>query len=104
MLRDYNNGIKDDVRMFAGKEVEHTPAYGLQTLFLARNDLTYDQILENAVGVDAEAVYFGANRTFVNNLANQTLHVSRLLDAGYYVTIDYPVSYTHLTLPTICSV
>ena len=41
MLRDYNNGIKDDVRMFAGKEVEHTPAYGLQTLFLARNDLTY---------------------------------------------------------------
>jgi hypothetical protein len=90
MLRDYNNGIKDDVRMFAGKEVEHTPAYGLQTLFLARNDLTYDQILENAVGIDAEAVYFGANRTFVNNLANQTLHVSRLLDAGYYVTIDYP--------------
>ena len=61
MLRDYNTGVKDDVGMFSGKEVEHTPAYGLQTLFLARNDLTYDQIKELCVKVNAEAIYFGAN-------------------------------------------
>ncbi len=46
MLRDYNSGIKEDVGLFSGKEIEHTPAYGLQTLFLARNDLTYEQIKE----------------------------------------------------------
>ena len=89
MLRDYNSGIKDDVGLFSGKEVEHTPAYGLQTLFLARNDLTYDQIKELCVKVDAEAVYFGANRTFVNNLANQPTQINRLLEDGYFVTIDY---------------
>ena len=62
MLRDYKTGIKEGVGVFSGKEVEHTPAYGLQTLFLARNDLTYDQIKELCVKVNAEAVYYGANR------------------------------------------
>ena len=90
MLRDYNTGVKDDVGMFSGKEVEHTPAYGLQTLFLARNDLTYDQIKELCVKVNAEAIYFGANRKFVNNIANQPLQIHKLLNDGYFVTIDYP--------------
>ena len=44
MLRDYKSGVKNNVTVFSGIEVEHTPAYGKQTLFLARNDLTFDQI------------------------------------------------------------
>ena len=60
MLRDYETGTKDDVKVFAGLEVEHTPAFGKQTLFLARNDLTTEQIQELAVMADAEAIYFGA--------------------------------------------
>ena len=89
MIRDYTIGVSENVKVFSGKEVEHTPAYGLQTLFLARNDLTYDQIKELCVKVDAEAVYFGANRCFVNNLATHPMQVNRLLNDGYYVTIDY---------------
>ena len=89
MLRDYSTGVKEDVRVFSGKEIEHTPAYGLQTLFLARNDLTYEQIKDLCVMVNAEAVYYGANRTFLNNVANQPLQINRLLNDGYYVTIDY---------------
>ena len=89
MIRDYTIGVSENVKVFSGKEVEHTPAYGLQTLFLARNDLTYDQIKELCVKVDAEAVYFGANRCYVNNLANQPMQVNRLLNDGYFVTIDY---------------
>ncbi len=89
MIRDYTIGVSENVKVFSGKEVEHTPAYGLQTLFLARNDLTYDQIKELCVKVDAEAVYFGANRCFVNNLATQPMQVNRLLNDGYFVTIDY---------------
>ncbi len=89
MIRDYTIGVSENVKVFSGREVEHTPAYGLQTLFLARNDLTYDQIKELCVKVDAEAVYFGANRCYVNNLANQPMQVNRLLNDGYFVTIDY---------------
>ena len=46
MERTYKTGIKNNVKVFSGIEVEHTPAYGKQTLFLARNDLTFDQIQE----------------------------------------------------------
>ena len=60
MLRDYTTGYKEDVKVFSGIEIEHTPAYGKQTLFLARNDLTFDQILSLCVASNAEAVYFGA--------------------------------------------
>ena len=56
MERDYKTGIKDNINVFSGLEIEHTPAYGLQTLFLARNDLTFDQIQELAVMSNAEAV------------------------------------------------
>ena len=89
MLRNYETGVKDNVKVFSGLEVEHTPAFGKQTLFLARNDLTYEQIKELCVKVDAEAVYYGANRTYLNNVANQPLQINKLLTDGYFVTIDY---------------
>ena len=90
MLRDYKNGYFEDVRMSSGKEIEHTPAYGLQTLFLARNDLTLAQIEEQAVMVQAEAIYYGANRTYMHNHGMQLSQIIQLCDKGYYVTVDYP--------------
>ena len=90
MLRDYSTGYKDDVQVFSGLEVEHTPAYGKQTLFLARNDLTFDQIISLAVASDAEAIYFGANRTYMHSHAMQVAQIHQLLDRGYWVTVDYP--------------
>ena len=92
MDRDYKTGRSESVGVFSGLEVEHTPAYGKQTLFLARNDLFYDQIEELAKKVNAEAIYFGANRTFMPNHATQINQMIRLLRKGYYVTIDYPHS------------
>ena len=89
MLRDYKTGVSEDVGIFSGKEIEHTPAYGLQTLFLARNDLTFDQIIECAKSVKAKAIYYGANRTFLPHIANQVLQMEKLLKKGYWVTIDY---------------
>ena len=90
MLRDYKTGVKEDVGVFSGKEIEHTPAFGLQTLFLARNDLTFDQIQELAVMADAEAIYYGANRTYMHSHAMQVAQIHQLLDRGYWVTVDYP--------------
>lgn len=89
MDRDYKTGKSDSVGVFSGLEVEHTPAIGKQTLFLARNDLFFDEIVELAEKVKAEAIYFGANRTFMHNIVNQPQQIKRLLRKGYWCTIDY---------------
>ena len=90
MKREYKTGLKDDVKVFSGFEIEHTPAYGLQTLFLARNDLTFDQIQELAVLSNAEAIYYGANRSYIHSHFQQVLQVIKFIEHGYYVTVDYP--------------
>jgi hypothetical protein len=92
MDRDYKTGKSASVGVFSGLEIEHTPAYGLQTLFLARNDLTLEQITELAEMVNAKAIYYGANRSFMHNHGLQLSQIMNLMDAGYYVTIDYPHS------------
>ena len=93
MLRDYSTGFKEDVNVFSGIEIEHTPAYGKQTLFLARNDLTFDQIQSLAVAADAEAIYYGANRSYMHSHAMQLAQIHQLLDRGYWVTVDYPFEF-----------
>ena len=90
MDRIYKTGKSDSVGVFSGLEVEHTPAFGKQTLFLARNDLVFDEIEELANTVKAEAIYFGANRTFMPHIVTQLTQMMKLLDKGYWVTIDYP--------------
>ena len=90
MERDYKTGVKDNIKVFSGVEIEHTPAYGKQTLFLARNDLTFDQIQELAVLSNAEAIYYGANRSYIHSHFQQVLQVIKFLEHGYYVTVDYP--------------
>jgi hypothetical protein len=51
------------VKFFHGIEVEHTPAYGLMTLFVVgiRN---VDDILKYADRNDCEHIYLGANQSF----------------------------------------
>ena len=90
MDRDYKTGKSTDVGVFSGLEIEHTPAFGKQTLFLARNDLVFDQIEALAKNVKAEAIYFGANRTFMPHIVTQLTQMIKLMDKGYWVTIDYP--------------
>ena len=90
MERDYKTGVKDNIKVFSGVEIEHTPAYGKQTLFLARNDLTFDQIQELAVLSNAEAIYYGANRSYIHSYFQQVLQVIKFIEHGYYVTVDYP--------------
>ncbi len=48
MHRDYNSGHfgNESVKAFTGLEIEHTLAYGKQTLFLATNEFDTDQVLE----------------------------------------------------------
>lgn len=92
MHRDYNTGHfgNESVKAFTGLEIEHTLAYGKQTLFLATNEFNTDQVLELATLHGCEAVYYGANRTFQYNIGTHVFQMKKLLDNGYYVTIDYP--------------
>tara|TARA_A100000164_G_C21598939_1_gene626577 strand:- start:107 stop:652 length:546 start_codon:yes stop_codon:yes gene_type:complete len=92
MDRDYKTGKSKSVGVFSGLEIEHTPAYGKQTLFLARNDLTYDQIQSLCLRSRAEAVYFGANRCYVHGYMGQVTQMEKLVADGFYVTVDYPHS------------
>jgi len=92
MHRDYATGHFDntEVKVFTGIEIEHTIAYGKRTLFLATNDLSTDEVLELATINGCEAVYYGGNRTLNYRLESQIFQIKKLLDNGYYVTIDYP--------------
>jgi len=63
MKRNYSTGIKYTPIFFTGKEVEHTPAYGLKTLFVVdKQDAT--EIVEYARGYECSHVYLGANHSF----------------------------------------
>jgi hypothetical protein len=69
MKRDYNTGVEDNVNFFVGKEVEHTPAFGMLTLFVTGVH-TPDEV-QNAInahytlgGYPIEHIFFGANHSF----------------------------------------
>ena len=51
-----------------------------------------NQIVELAEKVSAEAIYFGANRTFMHNIVNTPQLIKKLMDKGYWCTIDYQYS------------
>jgi hypothetical protein len=66
MNRDYTSGTADNVVFFIGNEVEHTPAFGMKTLFV-----TGVQPVEAIEGVLAnnniQHIFFGANHSFNPN-------------------------------------
>jgi hypothetical protein len=61
MKRDYSDGVADNVIFFIGNEVEHTPAFGLRTLFVTGVQ-PVDAIALNLHG--CEHIFFGANHSF----------------------------------------
>ena len=86
----------ENVKWFLGKEVEHTPAFGMKTLFVVG--------IQDVVGIKeqyekhkCEHIYFGANHTFApESDADWTAWenmIKALLSAGYWCTLDYDVFY-----------
>ena len=61
MKRDYNSGEQDNVQFFTGVEVEHTPAFGMKTLFVTGVQ-TVEDIAAKLQG--CEHIFFGANHSF----------------------------------------
>ena len=93
MKRDYATGVSEEVIFFTGKEVEHTPAYGMDTLFVTGIQ-SIDAIALNLNG--ATHIFFGANHSFhpEDNLEWQRWEtmIQFFLDKKYLCSLDIPMS------------
>jgi len=93
MKRDYDTGVSDSVIFFTGKEVEHTPAYGMPTLFVTGVQ-PVEHIALNLQG--CEHIFFGANHSY--NPQNYDEHkawenmIRVFLEKDYLCSLDIPIS------------
>ena len=93
MKRDYTTGEADNVQFFIGIEVEHTPAYGLKTLFVTGIH-PVEHIALNLNG--AEHIFFGANHSFNPQTPEEWDQwqdmIQFFLDKEYLCSLDIPLS------------
>jgi hypothetical protein len=103
MNRDYATGTAEDIVFFTGKEIEHTSAYGMETLFVTGVQSPAEVIVlakQNKI----EHIYFGANQSFkptsIDVLEQWKLMISSLLKLGYWCTLDFDCKYAEDILET----
>ena len=64
MKRDYASGVDENVVYFTGFEVERTPAYDMDTLFVV-GCRPLEEVIAKAEETHADHIYLGANQSFV---------------------------------------
>jgi hypothetical protein len=83
-----------NVNFFLGKEVEKTPAFGKQTLFVVGVQ-SVDDIAEHIHGV--EHIFFGANHSFYPQTPTEwdwwSAMIVHFLKLGYVCSLDIPVTH-----------
>lgn len=84
------------VNYFTGKEVEHTPVYGMNTLFVV-GCRPFSEVLDQIEFHPVKHVYLGANGSFAPDEQWYTL-VDNLLDIGLWVTLDFDISHVEWIL------
>jgi len=106
MYRDYADGnTQDDVIFFIGNEVEHTPAYGMKTLFVtgvqstdAIEGILNEQNSYTDTTKHIKHIFFGANHSFnprFNNFEDWKAWdsmISHFLNNDYLCSLDIPLS------------
>jgi hypothetical protein len=94
MKRDYATGVSEEVIFFTGKEIEHTPAYGMDTLFVTGVQPT-EQITMR-LGSVGQHIFFGANHSFNPKSAEEWRAwenmIEHYLKMGYWCSLDIPLS------------
>ncbi len=94
MKRDYENGSYDGVVFFEGVEVEHTPAFGMHTLFVTGVQPTSE--ITSRLSYVGQHIFFGANHSFnpQDRLEWQRWEsmIQHYLDMGYLCSLDIPLS------------
>ena len=87
----------EDVKWFLGKEVEHTPAFGMKTLFVVG--------IQDVVGIkeeyekhECEHIFFGANHSYdpdkdsIEEYGEWEHMIKYFLKQGILCTLDVPYS------------
>jgi hypothetical protein len=95
MNRDYTSGTADNVVFFIGNEVEHTPAFGMKTLFVT--GVQPIEAIEGALANNnVKHIFFGANHSF--NPQGYDEHkqweemIFHFLKNKYLCSLDIPMS------------
>jgi hypothetical protein len=97
MKRDYKDGVQEGITFFVGREIERTPAFGMQTLFVVGIQ-DADSIMDVALANECTHIYFGANQSFKTKGVNDAEGwrpwedmIKECLDAGFWCTLDFDV-------------
>ena len=73
MNRNYSDSVEKDIIFFVGNEVEHTPAYGMKTLFVTGIQ-TPHEIQKHYTDNNCEHIFFGANHSFNPDTDEDWIH------------------------------
>lgn len=103
MKRDYTTGKATDIQFFIGKEVEHTPAFGMLTLFVTGvhpvqeiQDWLDDFASYEDQSKHIKHIFFGANHSFnpqsPEEWDNWQAMIQFFLDKDYLCSLDIPLS------------
>lgn len=94
MNRDYESGTNDEVIFFVGTEVEHTPAFGMRTLFVTGYQSNY-KIINFAEQEDCKHIFFGANHSYHPVTPSEWRVWDELIESflklGYLCSLDIPI-------------
>lgn len=106
MKRNYQSGVSESADYFFGTEVEHSPAYGMKTLFVVGVKpveeilkLVNDTLAYTDESKHVKHLYFGANMSFPALATNDAegwqqweSMIQSCLDAGFWCTLDIDVA------------
>ncbi len=97
MNRDYKDQQSESAVFFFGKEVEHTPAYKLNTLFVV--DVQPIEAIESALNIPSEEprhIFFGANHSFNPQTYEEHKQweemIFHFLQKDYLCSLDIPIN------------
>jgi hypothetical protein len=89
MKRTYETGTSNVVKLFTGREIEHTPAYNMETLFVVGlQDI--ETVRQTAADAGVEHIYLGANMSYYAHEDWDEI-VLTLLKEGWWVTLDFDI-------------
>lgn len=96
MNRDYTTGTAEGIKFFIGTEIEHTPAYGMKTLFVTGLHSS-SEIEKHVLANDCTHIFFGANHSYnpTNDVPAEwdtwEEMIRNFLIKGYLCSLDIPL-------------